>query len=71
MYVRVTYAQIDAPPANLEIMRHRLRIALIPFSKTLHELDAHITAQFDMLESVDGLMQLFGERTFCTTHNRT
>lgn len=71
MYVRVTYAQIDAPPANLEIMRHRLHIALSPFSKTLHELDAHITTHFDMFESVDGLMQLFGERTFCTTHNRT
>ena len=71
MYVRVTDAQIDAPPANLDIMRHRLRIALIPFSKTYHELDAHIKAQFDMLESVDGLMQLFGERTFGTTHNRT
>lgn len=32
MYVRVTDAQIDAPPANLDIMRHRLRIALSPFS---------------------------------------
>lgn len=71
MYVRVTYTQIDAPPTNLDTMRHRLCIALTPFPKTFHELDVHITTQFDLFESVDGLMQLFGERTFCKTHNRT